>query len=206
MKHSEQLDKIAPALAIAQANIKTAKKDSENPFFKSSYADLNSVWEAVKWALSENGLSVTQGYGVEPAPHIWTVLLHTSGQWIKGECPLVVGKPNDPQALGSATTYTRRYSLAAMLGVIQEDDDANSAQARPEGTKTGGGPTAKKASVAALNEIKSYLDSGLVKMPDWWETKRKIYKVSKAQDLDEGQALALLNELHSIEDKANGKA
>lgn len=206
MKTSQDLDKIAPALAIAQANIAAAKKDSTNPFFKSNYADLNSVWEAVKWALSENGLSVAQGYGVEPTPHIWTTLLHTSGQWIKGECPLVVGKPNDPQALGSATTYTRRYSLAAMLGVIQEDDDAQSAQAKPEGSKTLGGPTAKKASVSALNSIKEYLDSGLVKMPAWWDEKKKLYKVSKAQDLDEGQALAIITELKAIEDKANGKA
>lgn len=204
MKTSQETDKIYPAFAKMQRELGKAKKSTSNPFFKSKYADLNSVLEACDDALLANGLVFSQGYGLEPVPHLYTRLIHSeSGQWFESLCPLMVSK-EDPQGIGSATTYFRRYSIVAMLGLQQEDDDGNAAS-KPEGAKTLGGPTAKKASATALNTIKEYLDSGLVK-PDWWDQKKKVYKVTKAQDLDEGQALTIINELKSIEEKANAKA
>ena len=206
MKTSTETDKIYPAFAKMQKELSKAKKSSTNPHFKSSYADLTSVHEACEGALIGNGFFVTQGYGIDPKDHLYTRLVHTeSGQWFQSECPLVLGKL-DAQGVGSATTYYRRYSLVSMLNMLAEDDDGNAASHKPEGSKTLGGPTAKKACAAALNSIKEYLDSGLVEMPAWWDEKKKLYKVSKAQDLDEGQALVIINELKAIEDKANGKA
>lgn len=127
MKHSENMDKIAGAIAAVQMALRPALKDSSNPFFKSNYADLSSVWDACRRPLGANGLSVVQGLGRdEKDGYLWTTLLHTSGQYITGECPLILGK-RDPQGVGSAMTYYRRYGLAAILGVTQEDDDGQGA-------------------------------------------------------------------------------
>ncbi len=107
--------------------MKAAKKDSENPFFKSKYADLGSVWKACHEALSDNGFSVVQG-GTFKDGHFFmvTTLIHSSGQSISGDY-IILPVKGDPQAYGSAWTYARRYSLAAMVGVISEDDDAEGA-------------------------------------------------------------------------------
>lgn len=132
MCQSEQINEIAAALNKAQAQMMGATKDAKNPFFKSKYATLNSVWEAVKDAVLANGLTVLQPITMNGTqPVVKTTVMHTSGQFITSECPVVCAKQNDPQALGSAITYARRYSLASMLGVMtDEDDDAERAMNR----------------------------------------------------------------------------
>lgn len=133
MFQSEQVNEIAGALASAQSEMDFARKDSANPFFKSSYADLASVWEVCRQVLPKNGLAVSQV--LEPCEgqsiRVRTTLLHKSGQWVSGVCQLPMVKP-DPQAAGSAITYARRYSLAAIVGVIADDDDAEGAMDRGE--------------------------------------------------------------------------
>lgn len=129
----------AEALVKAQGEVKAAVKDVTNAAFgtKSKYADLGSVWEAVKPALQANGFAVTQTTDFD-ADGIWliTTLLHISGEKLSGRYPLKPVK-QDPQGYGSAMTYARRYCLAAMLGVVaDEDDDGNAASA----------PAAKRAS------------------------------------------------------------
>lgn len=127
MKHSESLSELAPALCRAQGNISGAIKDATNPFFKTKYADMESCWAAVKGPLQAEGLSLVQTMGFVPGagPTLITTLLHTSGEWISGEQP-VCAKADDPQALGSAITYARRYGLAAITALVQVDDDAES--------------------------------------------------------------------------------
>ncbi len=127
---SAELNELAAALCKAQAVMEGAKQDSSNPFFKSKYADLASVWAACKAPLTNNGLSVVQTVenGGEKA-YLVTILLHTSGQWIKSLMPILMSK-NDAQALGSAITYCRRYALAAIVGVCPTDDDGNAASAK----------------------------------------------------------------------------
>jgi hypothetical protein len=124
---SQELGALAAALCKAQSVMEGAKQDSSNPFFKSKYADLASVWAACKVPLTSNGLSVVQTVenGGEKA-YLVTILLHTSGQWIKSLMPIIMTK-NDAQALGSAITYCRRYALAAIVGVCPTDDDGNAA-------------------------------------------------------------------------------
>jgi hypothetical protein len=131
MNKSEQINELAGALAKAQAEIKGALKDAQNPFFKSSYADLASVWDAIRAPLAKHGLSVIQTTdSTEKGMVLVTTLAHASGQWIEGRYPIQPMK-NDPQAMGSATTYARRYALAAIVGVAQIDDDGEAAMARP---------------------------------------------------------------------------
>lgn len=126
----EAIGKLAAALAKAQGEIRGAKKDAENPFFKSNYADLASVWEACRDALSKNELAVVQTTELhEGSILLRTTLLHSSGESISGVLPVLVGEKATSQQLGSAITYNRRYALAAMVGVAPEDDDGNAAQA-----------------------------------------------------------------------------
>lgn len=117
------------ALVKAQSQIRGALKDSVNPHFKNRYADLGSVWDACRDALHKNGLAVIQLSDVDAsgAPVLLTRIIHESGQHIEGRYPLVCKDPTDPQKLGSATTYARRYALAAAIGIIQEDDDGQAA-------------------------------------------------------------------------------
>lgn len=132
MDQSEQINELMSALSKTQANLKGALKDSSNPFFKSNYADLESVWNACREPLSANGLAVSQTTAFIPGAGtcVVTTLGHTSGQWIRGVLPINPVKA-DPQSQGSAITYARRYALAAVVGVIQVDDDAEDAMNRP---------------------------------------------------------------------------
>lgn len=126
---SDQINELAKALAAAQGTIDSAKIDADNPFFNSRYATLGSVWYAAGQVLAPNGLSITQTF--EPSDgrvmHITTTLLHISGQWIRGTLSIAPQQAT-PQGIGSAVTYGRRYALAAMLGIVaEEDDDGNAA-------------------------------------------------------------------------------
>ena len=131
METSLEIGKIAPAFVKAQASCNGAKKASNNPHFKSKYADLTQVWAACDDALQANGLSVIQGLGevVDNKMQIDTMLLHGGGGWIKARAAIPLPK-SDPQGYGSASTYARRYTLAAMMGIVQEDDDGNAAMPR----------------------------------------------------------------------------
>jgi hypothetical protein len=130
MNQSENLNELAMALSKAQGEMDNAKKDCNNPFFKSKYADLTSVWAACREPLTKNGLAVTQTMVDQEGKLILiTMLLHASGQWIKSCLPVVSQKP-DPQSLGAAITYMRRFSLSALVGICPEDDDGNAASGR----------------------------------------------------------------------------
>lgn len=137
MNSSNEIKEIALALSKVQSKLQPAKKDANNPFFKSTYADLNSVWDSCRELLSEFGLSVTQvNAPTENGVTVETVLMHTSGQWISGTMFLPVIEPN-PQKFGSAMTYARRYGLAAIIGIVaDEDDDGNTASGKTQVKQT----------------------------------------------------------------------
>lgn len=127
MQKSESIKHIAAALNKAQAEMSGAKKGANNPFFKSKYADMNSVVDAVRIPFCNNGLSYSQfpimqdnKVGVE------TILMHESGEWMSDILVLPMVK-QDPQAAGSAITYAKRYALQSIAGIPSEDDDGNAA-------------------------------------------------------------------------------
>jgi hypothetical protein len=127
---SESIANLALALSIVQGKMSHAVKDSANPFFKSKYADLESVWDACRGLLSDNGLAVMQFPGLytdhDKSMSLTTIISHKSGEYISQEMSVPVSKV-DPQGAGSALTYMRRYALAAVVGVVQADDDGNAA-------------------------------------------------------------------------------
>lgn len=128
MNKSESVAKIFSAIVKAQSVVGSAQKNKVNPHLKSKYADLGSVWDAIGPALEANKLAAIQS----PQPsddghlHLETMLIHESGEWISGTVVMPLPK-KDPQGYGSALSYARRYHLASMLGVVQDDDDAASA-------------------------------------------------------------------------------
>lgn len=133
MYQSDQINELVSALSKAQGEISPAIKDSNNPFFKSKYADLSSVWNACKDPLSRHGLAVIQCMDYKDGQlFLITTLAHGSGQWMRSYMPIITEK-NNAQGIGSAITYMRRYSLSAIAGITcDEDDDGNAAVNLPD--------------------------------------------------------------------------
>jgi hypothetical protein len=130
MNKSETIASLAAALNKAQAEMSGAKKSAKNPFFKSSYANLEEVINCVKEPFANNGLSFVQfpisGDGLAG---VETIIMHESGEFIANEFMLKCAK-NDPQGMGSAITYARRYGLQSAVGIPSEDDDGEGAMQR----------------------------------------------------------------------------
>lgn len=187
MNKSESIQNLAVALSAFQGVLAGAKKTADNPFYKSKYADLGQIWETVRELLAKNGLSVCQVSVPSDSGTVAveTILMHASGEWISGITTLNLVK-NDPQGAGSAITYARRYGLAAILGVHQEDDDANSHIKKPES------PELKKAKAQAKARLKRILDA----KPAGYDTPASITAlvnrylgVNKVDDCDDIDAL-----------------
>lgn len=137
MEKSETITDIAKALVKAQSQITFAVKDAVNPFHKNKYADIASVIEAVKKPLNDNGISFLQAVNSsDTAPMLETMLLHETGQYLMTKTPIFCVKPNDPQALGTGITYSKRYALMAICGLPSEDDDGNAASGVGSAKKT----------------------------------------------------------------------
>jgi len=156
MEKSESITELAKALNKFQAECSGAKKNANNPHFKSKFANLEAVINCAKDALSDNGLSVVQfpimdqGYcGVE------TILMHSSGEFISNKL-LLACKKQDPQAMGSAITYARRYSYQSVLGIPSEDDDGEKSMTRNQAPIQQQAPvqaTYQKISAAQAQEL-----------------------------------------------------
>lgn len=124
MKLSEKFDEILPALHKARSQFVKVKKDRQNSHLKNKYATLDSVLDAIAPALTDNSLMIMQdAERIENTMRVETTLMHVSGQWAKFYFDIPIVK-NDPQGVGSAFTYGRRYALAAAFGLSQADDDA----------------------------------------------------------------------------------
>lgn len=136
MNSSTTIKALSAALVKVQGEIEHAHKNATNPHYRNKYADLTEVLDTVRPVLSKHGLSVVQfpGY-VEGVATVETILTHESGEWMAGTAGARVQK-DDPQGVGSAITYLRRYSLAAVCGIGQEDDDAESASQQPKQAHT----------------------------------------------------------------------
>lgn len=129
MQTSEQINEIGAALALAAAEIENVTKDAKNPHFKSTYATLAAVLDVCRPELAKQGICIVQSTALDPVTsmvEVETMLLHKSGQWLQSKAAAFPAK-TDAQGVGAVTTYLRRYALAAMCGVAQEDDDGNSA-------------------------------------------------------------------------------
>jgi len=150
-KKSESIGKLAMALSKAQGQMRTAKKNADNPFFKSSYANLESVVNTAKKPLSDNELSYIQSPGKTTIEYVetmrnnqkvvlekatlelTTLIMHSSGEWQESTLTMPIDKYT-PQGFGSAIAYARRYALSAALGIAAgDDDDGNDSSNKNQG-------------------------------------------------------------------------
>lgn len=154
MNKSESIGELAKALAKAQAQMTTAKRDKEVDFTaenkrrtKYDYADLAACWEVCRKPLSDNGLSVAQPTYIAEGTGstiVETILMHSSGEWISSET-YVRAADTRPQAVGSAITYARRYGLCAMVGIVTDDDDDGQAAQNQQQSQAYAAAAAKAA-------------------------------------------------------------
>jgi len=153
MNKSDSIKNLAVAMCSAQAEMGGAAKGAANPFFKSKYADLSSVVQAIKEPFANHGLSYVQ-FPVEDGGRVGieTILMHESGEWLSNSFTVQLTK-QDAQGAGSAITYCRRYGLQAVAGIPSEDDDGNAASKPKTPTK------ADMAWVDAIKGLKATLDN-----------------------------------------------
>ena len=143
------MENIYKAFVKFQPEFKGMKPDSSNPFFKSTYISLDGILETARPILAKNGLAVIQeATGDGDYIFVKTKLIHESGEMIETEVLKMKPQKNDPQSMGSCITYSKRYQLAALLGICEcIDDDANTAtygNSSPEQSKSTGKLSAKQ--------------------------------------------------------------
>lgn len=151
MKTSESITKIASALVKAQGELNAVSKDGNNPHFRSKYATLQNIVESTRDTLRKHGLAVVQTFNETDGTYISlnTTLLHESGEYISGTFSMRPTKA-DPQGLGSATSYARRYCYSAAIGIVTDDDDDGNAASQPSNDR---GLEAKYGSHSAPAEL-----------------------------------------------------
>jgi len=153
MNKSPEIKNIAGAIAKAQSQIEVVGFDSVNPHFKSKYASLTAIVEAIRKPLADNGLSILHSV-IEEGQNMRLVslLLHTSGEWIESTVPIILSK-NDMQGIGAAISYSKRFATCSLLNVVSdEDDDGNSIAKTPP----------RRAEQSAPGAVKVTLPSGAV--------------------------------------------
>jgi len=162
MRFSENLTKIAPAFIKAKAAFLKASKDSDNPFFESKYANLDSYIDGSAQGLAENELAILQDCsGNDGRVCLATMIIHSSGEWIMSDPIEMTPADKKPTTYGSLVTYARRYSLSSMLGMGSKDDD-DGAKASGQGTtnvtaKTFNKPAPKKETAKTIQSPKKVL-------------------------------------------------
>lgn len=125
MKRSESISNLSKALATFHSLVGKISKDAKNPFFKSSYASLPHILKEIQDPMEKAGLIITQ---FPDESGLTTMLLHSeSGEYLEATYTMPVSKANDPQALGSAISYARRYAVSSILSLAIDDDDAEGA-------------------------------------------------------------------------------
>lgn len=175
MEKSSSIIEIAKALHLAQGEMSGAKKGAANPFFKSKYADMNSVVDAVREPFCNNGLSYSQFPIYQDGfAGVTTILMHISGEWLQDSLVLPVVK-KDPQAVGSAITYARRYALQSIAGIPSEDDDGHAASQ----------PAKSKVKQMTVADLQSHIDATGFTAQQICES----YKVQSLNNLTDIQAV-----------------
>ncbi len=205
MNRSENINELAASLAKAQAKIATAPKDSLGKVqgttkagkeyeYTYQYSTLADVWTACRAALSENGLAVIQTAVTAGAMvKITTLLAHASGQWVSEETALVAANEK-PQSVGSAITYGRRYTLAAMVGVVSdEDDDGAAATHGKQPEKPNGKPAGPPTPTADQGDEYLRLKKLLI------DSKTAAQRSEATREIRESHAKGLITDLHRAE-------
>jgi hypothetical protein len=191
MKTSDNVDKIFPAFVAFQAEMPPVPKDSINPHFRNKYASLGAITEATRPVLAKHGLAYTQGMAIVDGVQVmFTRIIHQSGQWMEDGGYALNPTKNDPQGMGSAVTYARRYTIGSTLGIITEDDDDGNRASEPA-------PVKKLPPVPKAEQLQE---------PDWFNDLGELNDKGKlaAKSIHEGFAWEKI-EKHYLIDKHTRK-
>jgi hypothetical protein len=191
MKTSDNVDKIFPAFVAFQAEMPPVPKDSINPHFRNKYASLVAITEATRPVLAKHGLAYTQGMAIVDGVQVmFTRIIHQSGQWMEDGGYALNPSKNDPQGMGSAVTYERRYTIGSTLGIITEDDDDGNRASEPA-------PVKKLPPVPKVEQLQE---------PDWFNDLGELNDKGKlaAKSIHEGFAWEKI-EKHYLIDKHTRK-
>jgi hypothetical protein len=210
---AEALNDLFAALAKAQSEMQIASLDSENPYFKSKYADLASIVKASRPSLTKNGLSVIQQImpNEDGQNILHTILCHSSGQWIESRMRILPTKP-DVQSLISYVTYIRRASYASLIGVVtgDEDDDGEKAVAESrevfaKGVALNRKYDPKEESYESISKDQlDELEYELTDYPDIAEQILEGMKIQSISDLPKSKYSAAIRRVREIKQLRNG--
>lgn len=190
--NEQPLANLSAAMAGAFAKIQAATKDSTNPHFKSKYADLGAVVEAIKPPLIEHELFFTQrSHPAENGVSVETVLHHKSGEQLSLGTLFVPANKQDAQGFGSALTYARRYGLMTAFGVPAEDNDGNAASARNGATRANGNGAHPPITDEQRDQIQALAPGAGKTVQDICEA----YRVLSLKELTHSQAEKLIERL-----------
>jgi hypothetical protein len=200
MQTSQTITEISKALVEFNKELSRIEKDANNPFFKNSYATLDTILDTVRPILARHGISILQmPSGNGELIEMRTILLHTSGEFIESPVVAMKAVKNDPQSLGSTITYAKRYSISAMLGIStgDKDDDGNSGShsAAPSSVQNNGQAYERKASDDQIKLINSKLESLAKKNNTTKEELLKKLNIQSVNNLSSKVASALIQKL-----------
>jgi len=210
---SAEIKDLALSLAKAQAEMPVAGLNKNNPYFKSAYADLQSIVAASRPSLTKNGLSVTQQivHHEDGQSWLYTTLWHISGQWLQSRVRVVPVK-NDIQAISSHTTYLKRMCYASLIGVVagDEDDDGEAAVATTRETFAKGtalntkyNPKENRAEVITKEQLEE-ANYELAEYPDICEMVLDGLKIQSLADIPKAKYMAAMSRIRSIKNMRNG--
>jgi hypothetical protein len=209
MNRSESIAELAKALSEFNKEIGRIEKDANNPFFKNQYTTLDNMLDTIRPLLSKNGLSIMQmPSGDGNTIEMTTILMHNSGEFI--ESPKLIMKPakNDPQGLGSATTYAKRYQLGAFLGLSTGDVDddgnktsntGNSDQKQRIAPQNASQQNGTKASDNQVKMINAKLGNIARRMGTTKEDILVRWNIKEVGELSKQQASAMIDRLAEME-------
>ena len=190
MKMSDSIAQLAEALSKAQGQIDAASKGAVNPHFKSKYADLNALREVIREPLAVNDLSVVQlPRFSDKEVEVETMLLHKSGEFIAETLRMPVGQQT-AQAVGSALTYCRRYSLSAILNLAADDDDGNAATQQAPQAAQAPRPDFAKVAVKLGKEALQAAEKGSDSLRSFWKNLNAEERETLMPSLDKLKAVA----------------
>lgn len=187
MKKSDSITELSKALVKFNGEVSKIAKDSSNPHFRNKYASLDQIVDEIRPLLQKNGLSVLQFPGGDGERlTLTTILMHESGEWIESEPLTMIPSKKDPQGIGSATTYARRYQLCAFLSLnTGEDDDGNHASIQPDAAQTG----SRKAAPTASNSKEAVLKAKWLKgkgsmdgFEEWYQQQKQAGYTDEQMD------------------------
>jgi hypothetical protein len=209
---SAEIKELATALAKAQADYNVAGENKNNPYFKSAYADLMSVVQASRPALTKNGLSVMQIIiDADDGKWLITKLMHTSGEWVQSKVRIVPAK-NDVQSISSTITYMKRVCYVSLLGVVvgDEDDDGEAAVATSRDTYAKGvalntkyNPKDEVPEVITTEQMEE-MNYELAEYPDIAEMILEGLKLQNLADLPKNRYHAAMKRIREIKALRNG--